>query len=260
MRVLIAGATGAIGIPLVRALLAAGHQVTGLARTPVADHAWVVGAELLTADILDRQALLATVDGLRADAVVQQATALMKLPMRHRDLARTNQLRAQGTANLLAVARVVGARRFVTQSMVYGYGFGDHGTRMLTERDRFAPSGRGAFQATLTALRSTEQQTLGADGVEGIALRYGVFYGPGAGLDATVDLLRRRRLAIPWNGGGVVSLVYVDDAAAATVSALERGRGGQAYNIVDDRPVVWGEYLEGMAEAFGTPPPRRVPG
>jgi nucleoside-diphosphate-sugar epimerase len=175
--------------------------------------------------------------------------------MRPRDLAATNQLRTQGTANLLAVARVVGARRFLTQSMICGYGFGDHGTRALTERDPFAPSGRGAFQATLAALRSTEQQTLGADGIEGIALRYGAFYGPGAGLEVTVDLLRRRRLAIPRDGGGVVSLVYVDDAAAA----LERGRGGQAYNIVDDRPVPWREYLEGVAEAFGTPRPRRVP-
>jgi nucleoside-diphosphate-sugar epimerase len=259
MRVLIAGVTGAIGIPLTRALLTAGHDVVGLSRTATEARAWVTGAELLTADILDRRALLAAADGLQADAVVHEATALKKLPMRHRDMALTNELRVKGTANLLEVARAVGARRFVTQSMIYGYGFGDHGMRALTESDPFAPSGQGAFEATLAAMRSTERQAFTAEGIEGTALRYGIFYGPGAGLEAMVDMMRRRRLAVPRDGGGVVPLVYIDDAAAATVSALERGQSGHAYNIVDDHPVTWGEFLGAVAAAFGTPPPRRVP-
>ena len=126
MRVLVAGASGALGTPLTRRLLAAGHEVIGLSRTPGnRDKLLAPGAEPLIADAMDRVALLQAVDGLKADAVVHQLTALKKPPVRHRDMAATNALREEGTANLLAVARVVGARRFVTQSMIFGYGYGD---------------------------------------------------------------------------------------------------------------------------------------
>jgi nucleoside-diphosphate-sugar epimerase len=168
-------------------------------------------------------------------------TALKKIPTLNRDMARTDALREVGTANLLAAARSVGARRFVTQSFFMGYGYGDWGDRVLTEEDPFAPPERGAFERDLAAMRSTERQAFTADGIEGVALRYGSLYGPGGGTEQMIEMLRRRRLPVPRGGGGITSLIYVEDAAAATVAALERGRPGEAYNVADDEPVAWGE-------------------
>jgi nucleoside-diphosphate-sugar epimerase len=179
--------------------------------------------------------------------------------MRHRDMATTDALRTKGTANLLAAARATGARRFVTQSFFASYGFNDHGAHVLTEDDPFAPPARDAFEPHVAAMRSAEQQTVTAEGIEGVVLRYGAFYGPGAGTEAMIDLLRGRRLPVPRDGGGTISWVYIEDAAAATVAALEKGRAGQAYNVVDDRPVSWGEFLGALADAFGAPPPLAVP-
>jgi len=260
MKVLLAGATGAIGTPLVAALLAGGHEVFGLSRTPGSDERLLaLGAEPVIADAMDRDGLLAAVGGLQVDAVIHELTALKKIPMRHRDMATTDALRQLGTANLLAVARATGARRFVTQSFFAGYGFYDHGAHVLTEDDAFAPTTHDAFEPHVAAMRSAEQQTFTADGIEGIALRYGAFYGPGAGTEAMLDLLRGRRLPVPRDGGGTISCVYIEDAAAATVAALEKGRPGQAYNVVDDQPVSWGDFLGALADAFGTPPPLPVP-
>jgi nucleoside-diphosphate-sugar epimerase len=126
MKILLAGATGTLGIPLVRALIASGHEVIGLSRTPgKGDKLRALGAEPLVADVMDQTALLNTVDRLKADAVIHQATALKKIPMRHRDMAATDALRQKGTTNMLGAARLVGARRFVTQSFLTGYGYGD---------------------------------------------------------------------------------------------------------------------------------------
>ncbi len=260
MKVLLAGATGTLGKPLVRALVAGGHDVIGLSRTPdKGEKLRALGAEPVIADVMDQKALLNAVDGLEADAVIHQATALKKIPMRHRDMAATNALREAGTTNMLAAARVVGARRFVTQSFLTGYGYGDWDDKVLTEDDPFAPPGRAGFEQHLAALRSTEHQTLTADGIEGIALRYGSLYGPGGATEPLIGMLRRRRLPAPRGGGGVTSLIYIDDAATATVAALERGRSGEAYNVVDDEPVTWGRFFGALAKAFGTPPPREVP-
>jgi nucleoside-diphosphate-sugar epimerase len=208
---------------------------------------------------MDREALLNAVDGLRADAVLHEMTALKKIPTRHRDMAATDALREVGTANLLAAARLMGARRFVTQSFFMGYGYGDWGDKVLTEDDPFAPPGRDKFEQDLAAMRSTERQTFTADGIEGIALRYGSLYGPGGATEPIIEMLRRRRLPVPRGGGGITSLIYVEDAAAATVAALERGRSGEAYNVDDDEPVSWGEFFGALAKALGAPPPREVP-
>jgi nucleoside-diphosphate-sugar epimerase len=260
MKVLLAGATGTFGIPLVRAFVAGGHEVIGLSRTPgKGDKLRALGVEPVIADVMDQTALLNAVDGLEADAVVHQATALKKIPMRHRDLAATNALRETGTTNMLAAARVVGARRFVTQSFLTGYGYGDWGDKVLTEDDPFAPPGRPGFEQHLAALRSTERQTFTADGIEGIALRYGSLYGPGGATEPMIGMLRRRRLPVPRGGGGITSLIYIDDAATATVAALQRGRSGEAYNVIDDEPVAWGRFFVALAKAFGTPLPREVP-
>jgi len=261
MKVLVAGSTGALGVPLLRALAAGGHEVAGLTRNPAnRERLRALGARPLVADVMDRAALLRTVDGLAVDAVVHLATAFRDMPMRHPGMAPTNALRTRGTANLLAAARVVGASRFLAESMIFGYGYGDWGDRVLTEDDPpFGPPGRNAgLEAHLAAMRESTRQTLTAEGIAGISLRYGGFYGPGVASGAIVELLRRRRLPV-LRGAGVISLVYIEDAAAATVAALERGRAGQAYNIVDDEPVAWGRFLRALAEVVGAPPPRELP-
>jgi nucleoside-diphosphate-sugar epimerase len=254
MRVLLAGASGAIGIPITRQLIAHGHQVLGLTR----DRAGAVrleaaGARPVVADALDRDGLVRAVQGLSAEAVVHELTALRKPPRRHRDMALTNRLRSQGTTNLLAAAEVLGAGRFLTQSIIFGYGYRDHGPAVLTEQ---APFGRPAGDRTdphLAAMLSTEQQAFSAP--EGIALRYGLLYGGDA--PQLRALLARRGL--PVARGGLLGWVHHEDAAAATVAALERGRAGQAYNVVDDLPATWQEVYRAMAKAFGAPPPRRLP-
>jgi len=260
MKVLLAGASGTLGVPLVRALVTSGHEVIALSRTPgKLDLLRTLGAELLVADVMDRQALLKALEGLKADAVLHEMTALKKIPTRHRNMAATDALRIQGTANLLAAARLMGARRFVTQSFFMGYGYGDWGGRVLTEDDPFAPPGQGAFERHLAAMRSTERQAFTAEGIEGIALRYGPLYGPGGATEQMIEMLRRRRLPVPRGGGGITSLIYVEDAATATVAALERGRSGEAYNVGDDEPASWGEFFRIVAKAFGAPQPREVP-
>ncbi|MFC0005831.1 NAD-dependent epimerase/dehydratase family protein [Micromonospora siamensis] len=261
MRIVLAGASGTIGTPLVRRLVAAGHQVVGITRTE-SNAARLAGAGVrpVVADVLDRDRLLAAVDGLGADAVVHELTALRRPPVRHADMTATNTLRTTGTANLLAVARAVGARRFVVQSMVFGYGYRDHGDRTLTEDDPFGAPEPGAAGRHMAAMRSAEEQVRGATDLAGIALRYGLFYGADPSTRATAGMLRRRRFPVPRSGGGLVNLVLVDDAAAATVAALERGRPGAAYNVVDGAPVRWGDWLDEMAAVLGAPRPPRVPG
>jgi nucleoside-diphosphate-sugar epimerase len=217
------------------------------------------GAVPVQADVLDRCGLTHALAGQWADAVIAQLTALKKAPLRQASLAATNRLRVEGTANLLAAAQQLGARRFITQSMVLGYGFGDWGGRVLTEADPFAPPGHGRFEAHLAALRANEQQVLAARQLDGIALRYGQFYGPGPASDTLVAALCRRRLPVT-RACGAVPWVYVDDAASATVAALELGERSTAYNITDDEPVSMAAMLAAMAAAVGAPRPWTVPG
>jgi nucleoside-diphosphate-sugar epimerase len=260
MRVLLAGASGAIGLPLIRRLRAGGHEVLAIHRSPQGrDQLAGAGAAPLRVDVLDRPALLRAVEGQRADAVISELTALKKPPLGHRGMRATNILRTEGTRNLVAAAGQVGARRFITQSMVFGYGYGDWQGRVLTEADPFGPPGRGRFEEHIAAMRENEEQVLAAPGLEGIALRYGLFYGPGPAGDTLIDGLRRRRLPV-ISGAGVLPWVYIDDAASATVAALERGTAGQAYNITDDEPVSLPGLLTAMAAAVGAPKPRVVPG
>ncbi|HWD47576.1 MAG TPA: NAD(P)-dependent oxidoreductase [Actinomycetota bacterium] len=254
MKVLLAGASGAIGTPLTRQLVAHDHQVLGLTRDwDAARRLQALGATPVVADALDRDGLLRALDGLAADAVIHELTALRKPPLRHRGMALTNRLRTEGTTNLLAAAEALGARRFLAQSVIFGYGYRDHGHRLLTEEDPFGLPAGDACDPHVAAMRSTEQQAFTAP--QGIALRYGLLYGGDA--DRAGDLLARRRL--PVARGGVLGWVHHDDAAAATVAALERGRPGQAYNVVDDLPATWWEVYTAMAKALGARPPWRLP-
>jgi nucleoside-diphosphate-sugar epimerase len=259
MKVLLAGASGAVGTPLTRRLIAAGHDVVGITRSRAnAERLRTGGAEVVVADVLDRGSLLAAVRDVRADAVVHQLTALGTTKMREA-MRGTNTLRTTGTAHLLAAAHAVGARRFVTQSIVFGYGYRDHGSHVITEDDPFGEPVSGMVGPAIAAMRSTEEQVFSADGLEGIALRYGLFYGRDSFLRMIVNLVRKRRMPVPSSGGGFATFVYLEDAAAATVAALENGRAGRAYNIVDDEPVRWAEFLDTLAAELGVRRPRRVP-
>lgn len=255
MKVLLAGASGALGIPLTRRLIAHDHQVIGLTRGRAgADRVAALGATPVVADALDRDGLLRAVAGLSADAVIHELTALRKPPLRHSGMALTDRLRSEGTTNLLAAADALGAKRFLTQSIIFGYGYYDHGDRVLTEQSPFGNPAGQASDPHIAAMRSTEDQAFTAP--EGIALRYGLLYGSDAA--QMRPLLAKRGL--PVAPGGLLGWVHHSDAVTATVAALERGRAGQAYNLVDDQPASWREVFTAMAMAFGAPAPRRLPG
>jgi nucleoside-diphosphate-sugar epimerase len=197
MRVLVAGASGALGVPLTRLLVARGHSVVGLIRNPSgADVVRALGAEPLVADALDRDDLLRTVNGLPADAVIHELTSLRKPPLRANGMAVTNRLRTEGTASLLAVAERLGAKRMVTQSIILGYGFRDHGDRILTERDTFGIPAGDLTDDAVAALASAEMQTFKAP--EGIALRYGLLYGGDGAQTRTMLKKRGVPVSVQW--------------------------------------------------------------
>jgi len=262
MRIFLAGATGAIGGRLVPLLLEAGHEVTGTTRSPAkADMLRAAGAEPVIADGLDRDAIVAAIAAARPDAIVHQLTALGDLTsLRSLDgaFALTNRLRTEGTDNLLAGAREAGTRRFVAQSFT-GWPYARTGGPVKTEDDPLEPDPVPSMSKTLAAIRRLEQTVTQAGG---IALRYGGFYGPGTGLTPggdQVELIRKRRFPIVGDGGGVWSFIHIDDAAAATLAALERGTPGAIYNVVDDDPAPVREWLPALAAAAGAKPPRRLP-
>lgn len=257
MRVLIAGATGAIGMPLSRRLQAAGHEVVGTTRSSGGSaKLTAVGVQPIVVDVLDRSALLAALKGVAADVVVHQLTALSKPPARHGDMAGTNVLRTEGTRNLLAAADAVGAARFVTQSIIFGYGYTDHGHHVVTEDDPFGRADSGKANPHVAAMLTNEKLVADAPGITGISLRYGLFYG--ADVPSYAAMLRKRKLPIPAAGKKPLSWIHIEDAAAATAAAVERGQAG-AYNIVDNKPTPWGEMFTAMARTFDAPPPRALP-
>ena len=259
MKVLIAGATGAIGVPLSRRLLAAGHEVIGLTRTRAGAGALSeAGVTPVVADALDREGLLRATSDVTADAVIHQLTSLTKPPVRHSDMAQTNRLRTEGTKNLVELAGALGAATFITQSIVFGYGYKDMGQRRLTENQPFGQPGNGRCDPHVAAMLENEDLVLRADGLSGIALRYGLFYG--ADVENMVTLLRKRKLPIPAGRNNRLPWIHIEDAAAATVAALEHGRGGEAYNIVDDDGASWTEMFTTMAQTFSAPSPRALPG
>lgn len=248
--ILLAGAGGVLGGHITRALREAGHKVTGLGRGPRND---------IQADLLDRDALLRAVEGRHFDTVIHAATALSKPPMRHPGMHATDALRTDGTAHLIEAAQATGAQRFVSESMVFGYGYGDHGDRVITEDDPFGPRGRSPeLERHIAAMRTKERLTFGTPGLEGIALRFGLFYGPG-GTDALVPMLRKRHLPVAADHGRVLPWIELGDAARAVVAAVERGRPGQAYNIADRAPMGFGAHVRCVAEEFGLPQPLTVP-
>ncbi|WP_217913417.1 NAD-dependent epimerase/dehydratase family protein [Miltoncostaea marina] len=255
MRVLVIGATGAIGAPLVRQLIDRGHEVTGTYHSPGgAERVRAMGARPAQLDALDARAVREVVLAAEPDAVVHQATALTGLrSLRNVDrvFARTNLLRTAGTDALLAAAREAGVRRFVAQGNTTMYA--RVGGPVKTEDDPLDTDPPRPARESAAAMRHLEASVLGAGG---IVLRYGTFYG--AGDDGLVEPVRRRWFPIVGDGGGIVSWIHLDDGAAATVLALEHGMPG-VYNVVDDDPAPVREWLPALAEVLGAPPPRRVP-
>jgi len=256
MRVFVAGATGAIGARLVPQLVERGHEVVGTSRSPEkADRLRAQGAEAVVLDLLDAPAVREAVAAARPDAIVHQGTALAGLSdFKHfdRSFAQTNRLRTEGTDTLLAAAREAGVDRFVAQSFA-GWPYAREGGSVKTEEDRLDPTPVPAMHETLSAIRHLEHAVVAAGG---LVLRYGGFYGSPE--DAQLELVRKRRFPLVGDGGGVWSFVHLDDAAAATVLALERGAPG-IYNVVDDEPAPVREWLPALATAIGAKPPRRVP-
>lgn len=258
MRVFVAGATGVIGRPLVRRLVAEGHHVVASTRSEAkVAGLWNLGAEPVVVDGLDAAAVGEAVAHAEPDVVVHQMTALAgATDLRHfdRTFAATNRLRTAGTDNLLAAARAAGVRRVVAQSYT-GWPNERTGGPVKTEDDPLDPTPPREQRETLAAIRYLENAVTDAP-LDGVVLRYGMLYGPGA-WDEMLALLRKRRMPIVGDGDAIWSMTHVDDAAAATVAALERGRG--IYNAVDDDPAPVRDILTAMAESIGAEPPRRVP-
>jgi 2-alkyl-3-oxoalkanoate reductase len=266
MKVFLAGGSGAIGKRLVPMLVANGHQVvattTSERKLPVLRE---LGAEAVVLDVLDRNAVMATVMRSDPDVVIHEATALsaMGASMRNLDkvFAHTNRLRTEGTDNLLEAARAAGARRFVAQSFT-GWSNERKGKMVKTEDDPLDAEPYRHTEQTLAGIKHVESVVPAATDIEGVVLRYGGFYGPGTSLARDggqhTEAIRKRQFPIVGEGTGVWSLVHIDDAAAATLIAAERGKPG-IYNITDDDPAPIGEMLPVIAKAVGAPPPRHFP-
>ena len=263
MRVFVAGATGAIGSPLVATLIRRGHEVTGTTRS--IEHARALesaGATPTLMDALDPVAVKDAVAQAEPDVIVHELTAIPpEFNPRRFDqaFAQTNRLRTQGTDHLVAAAEAAAVRRFVTQSFA-AWPYARHGSWVKTEDNPLDDDPPAQVRHTLDSIRYLERETL--DGpFDGLALRYGGFYGPGSGLDRTgpiANSVRRRRFPIVGSGEGVWSFIHLIDAVEATALAVERGAPG-VYNVTDDEPAPVRDWLPVFADAIGAPPPRHVP-
>lgn len=263
MRIFVAGASGAIGQRLVPLLVAAGHSVVATTRTPgKVEMLRSAGAAPVVLDALDHGAVMRAVDASAPDVIVHQMTAIppdVNPRTLDRQFELTNRLRIEATAHLLDAARAVDARKIVAQS--YGGWNARTGGLVKTEDDPLDPHPPATARETLEAIRILERLVTTDDAVPGIALRFGGFYGPGTSLardGRTTEMIRKGKFPLVGSGEGVWSFIHVDDAAAATVAAIERGAPG-IYNIVDDEPAAVAEWLPEAARIAGGKPPMRLP-
>src|SRR4051794_21362373 len=264
MKVLVAGAAGALGSQLVPRLVAAGHDVAGTTRSEARyDAIRALGARPYAMDALDPDDVARVVAEAAPEVIVHELTALSgSMDMRHfdRDFALTNRLRTEATDHLLAAGRAIGLERFVAQSYA-GWPAARVGAAVKTEDDPLDPHPAASMRRSHEAIRHLEEAVTGAEWTEGVVLRYGGFYGPGTSLSPDgehAELIRKRRFPIVGGGAGVWSFIHIADAAEATVAAVERGRRG-VYNIVDDDPAPVTEWLPAVAAELGAKPPWRVP-
>lgn len=260
MKVFVAGATGAIGRPLVRQLVAAGYEVTGMTRREEkAAELREAGAEAVICDAFDAEGLREAVVAARPEAVVHMLTALPQRFTARTDLRPTDRLRVEGTRNLVAAARAAGARRVVAESVSFFYAH--QGGWVKDEEAPLDLDAPGKVGPAVAAVADLERQVLDADGLEGIVLRFGWFYGPGTYISpggSQVEEVRKRRYPIVGEGNATFSFVHIDDAAGAVVAALDHG-SPSVYNLTDDEPAPLREWLPALAEMLGAKPPRRLP-
>src|SRR5215208_4190278 len=271
MKVFVAGATGALGGQLVPQLVARGHEVVGMTRSASKqDLVRSLGAHPVVADALDPDAVAQAVASAEPEVIVHQLTALSgkmsirdaRHPERFSGAILTNRLRTEATDHLLAAGRAVGARRFVAQSFG-AFRFARAGGPVQTEADPLDPDAPGPRQPGLEAILYLERAVTTIEWGEGLALRYGGFYGPGTAISLAPDAvmaapIRKRRFPIIGDGGGVFSHVHIEDAATATALAVDHGQPG-IYNVVDDDPAPVREWLPVLASALEAKPPRRIP-
>jgi nucleoside-diphosphate-sugar epimerase len=264
VRVLVAGATSVPGIPLLRELNARGHDVVGLssqsAKTPQIEQQ---GAKPVVANVFDAHQINTVVADIEPEVVVSLLTTLPKRgPMRVKDFEPARKLWGQGAPNLVAAAQRAGVRRVVAESVIFAYGYPSTGPAVIDETDPYPGPPPPSGEAMLEALRGMEQTVLTSgdhSGTEGIVLRYGVFYGPGVPHDELFTRLAKWWAMPALTGNGIVSWIHIDDVAKATADALDKGRGGQIYNIVDDRPQSFGDYIRELSAKLHRPPPLPVP-
>jgi 2-alkyl-3-oxoalkanoate reductase len=260
MRVFVAGAAGAIGQQLLPQLTAQGHQVTATTRSPGKTALLrELGAEPVVVDGLDAAAVGRAVAQAEPEVVIHQMTSLagaFNLRAFDKQFAVTNKLRTEGTDHLLAASAAASVRRFVAQSYT-GWTNPREGGPVKTEDDPLDPNPPAAQSESLVAIQHLERVVPAAPQMEGIVLRYGSFYGPGAS-DDLAGMISKRKVPIIGSGAGIWSFVHIRDAAAATVAALERGTPG-VYNVVDDEPASVAEWLPFLAQAIGAKAPHRVP-
>jgi 2-alkyl-3-oxoalkanoate reductase len=262
MRILVVGATGVVGRQLVPMLVDAGHEVVATTTTRAkAGGLAAAGAEPLVLDVLNAAATEAALTRTRPEVVVYQATALSAFGTNMRKFDRyfaaTNRLRTKGTANLLAAVRKIGGARVVAQSFGAS-GFPPGGPPAQDESAGFNPKPPAAMAGVFAAIRRLEELVTATP--DGVVLRYGGLYGPGTSLDRhgpQIEAIRRRLLPIVGAGAGVASYLHVEDAATATVAALDTGQG--IYNIVDDEPAAFRDWLPFVAGVVGAEPPRHLP-
>ncbi len=262
MKVFVAGASGAIGRPLVHRLVAAGHEVTGTTRREErAAEIRAAGATAAVCDALDAAALNDAVKKASPEVVVNQLTSLPQRydPRKASFYEATNHVRREGGRNLLDAARAAGARRFLTQSIAFLYA--PEGDWVKDEEARPFDDAPGHFGPAVETVLEHERDVVASTDLEGLVLRYGQLYGPGTYFARGGHLGReasRRRFPIVGPGTGTFSFLHVEDAAGGTVAALDRG-APDIYNVVDDEPAPMREWLPVYAEALGAKPPRRIP-
>ncbi|HEY7256849.1 MAG TPA: NAD(P)-dependent oxidoreductase [Solirubrobacterales bacterium] len=263
MRVFVAGACGAMGRPLVRRLVAAGHEVTGTTRREErAEGIRAAGAAAAVCDVYDDDALADAVAGASPEVVVHALTALpdrIDWKAKEDPLAATNRLREEGTRNLIGAARAAGARRVIGESVAFLYE--PSGEWIKDEDAPLFTDAPGRAGDAVAALADLEGQVLEAEGIEGVVLRFGWFYGPGTSYArdrAQAEDFRRRRFPIVGRGTGVFSFIHVEDVADATLAAVDGDVVG-VFNVVDDDPARQREWAPVYAEAVGAKRPRRAP-